>query len=1190
MSKPTVLAEPVFVGREAELRELQSLLNSVIEGKGRTVFVSGEAGSGKTRLTREFLQAAIKQGAAVMAGWCLSDSQVPYFPFMEAFNNYYASQNMEEDTTSLLQPQAHLGLGTPARIGLESGENQVTSWLTGQKLSGKAGALSPEAWKDQVFIAVSETLHAIAAQNPLILFVEDIHWADSASLSLLHYIARAVNNSEKVLLLATFRSDELTADAEGHPHPLAETLRLMRREELFAEINLSSLNQTSVSKMAESMIGGILQPELAGKLTGESRGNPLFIVESLRMLHERKSLVLENSEWRLAVDELGIPNKIKDVILRRLACLKYGQRRVLDAASVIGEEFDVDLLSTVLGQDYLEILEILNVVAHSTSLVRADGNFYRFDHARSRETLYEELALPLKRGYHNKIAEKLESIKRETLPLSDIAYHYAQAGNKEKAVKYALASGQNELAKSSNVETIKHFKYVIQAVGESKAQEHVKEKETAIEGLGNALFGYGMFKESVKTFEQLAYSTQDDELKFQALIKAITGPGFGLGDAHTMKELIKKAEPYAAGDRWKKARLLAEKGRVKMLEGTNPVEDYEESFKAIQEEWPLKQERKHLAARWLSSMGMAINHPRVGKFREAIAESLLSLAWTEESGESEISFLCATYAYVGNIFNSCFLPDQALILCAKGKEIYQRTKIGTTFFADFFSSWALMQKGDFPAALTHALAAAKTSDKTDSNRYKAETYSNIARIYALMGNVEGSNEFFAKLSELGPELLSDPYVLGELTKAVHLAVNGQWNESNRIFEETILNWQKRFANTWGLASIHIFYGWSLKLQGRLEEAAFHFKQAEEFKNEVKSKFDHTYVQMNILVCRKVDVGSEFEMQLDIINASSKEAQKVKVEGLIFPNFDVEGLPTWIIQQKAEIDADEKSVDPFKVETVKLRLKAKEATTLDLKPAVTYIDDLGHPQRFEIKPMTIIAKQEKPEYEALPGRITTGYRELDRLLMGGIPEGYAVALAAPSTDERQLLINRFLEAGLKSQETTLYITCETGNAHDVATKFQDLYLVLCNPQADLFVQSLPRVFKLKGIENLTDIDIALTKLLRTLSTSTDSPKRACVDLLSDVLLQHHAVITRKWLSSLLANLKHNGFTTFAIIDPSMHAPDEYHAVLSLFEGQIVIEEKADEKGVAKVLRIVKLYNQRYSENELILSKEKITTTP
>ncbi len=219
------------------------------------------------------------------------------------------------------------------------------------------------------------------------------------------------------MLLATFRSEELTADAEGHPHPLAETMRLMRREELFTEIRLSSLSQENVSKIAESMIGGTLQPKLAEKLTNESKGNPLFVVESLRMLHERKSLIQEDDEWRLAVDELGIPSKIKDIILRRLACLKYAQRRVLDAASVIGEKFDVDLLSAVLGQDSLELLETLNIIAQSTSLVSVEGNFYHFYHAKFQEALYDEVSTPLKRGYHARIAEKLEKTDGVGKPL-----------------------------------------------------------------------------------------------------------------------------------------------------------------------------------------------------------------------------------------------------------------------------------------------------------------------------------------------------------------------------------------------------------------------------------------------------------------------------------------------------------------------------------------------------------------------------------------------------------------------------------------------------------------------------------------------------------------------------------------------------------------------------------------------------
>jgi hypothetical protein len=134
-----------------------------------------------------------------------------------------------------------------------------------------------------------------------------------------------------------------------------------------------------------------------------------------------------------------------------------------------------------------------------------------------------------------------------------------------------------------------------------------------------------------------------------------------------------------------------------------------------------------------------------------------------------------------------------------------------------------------------------------------------------------------------------------------------------------------------------------------------------------------------------------------------------------------------------------------------------------------------------------------------------------------------------------------------------------------------------------VENQPNVFRLKGVENLTDIDIAITKALRTLAPADRKPRRVCIEILSDVLLQHHAVTTRKWLSGLLPTLKSKGFTTLAIITPQMHPQEEVQAVLSLFEGEIRVTEKESVQGNNKILKIRKLRDQRYSEEELNLYK-------
>jgi len=270
---------------------------------------------------------------------------------------------------------------------------------------------------------------------------------------------------------------------------------------------------------------------------------------------------------------------------------------------------------------------------------------------------------------------------------------------------------------------------------------------------------------------------------------------------------------------------------------------------------------------------------------------------------------------------------------------------------------------------------------------------------------------------------------------------------------------------------------------------------------------------------------------------------------------------------------------------------REATVGDRKKyratkrGLEYLETFKRMQRFFAaleEPVTL----KIPEV-VLPGRITTGYGDLDNLLFGGIPENYVVILTSPSCDEKDLLIKRFLEAGAKKGQITFYVTTEAGGVEALAEEFQsNFYLFLCNPQADKIIKTLPNISKLKGVENLTDISIALTSAFRKLDTSIGGPRRASIEIVSDVLLQHHAVHTRRWLTGLIPELKSRGFTTLAVMNPHMHSPQEVHAILGLFEGEINIYETETQKGSEKFLKIKKMHNQRYQETKLPLRKEKL----
>jgi len=1179
--KAGILAEPALFGRECELEELLRCLNSSVEGSGTTIFVSGEAGSGKTRLTREFLNIANGKRIPILAGLCVSDAAIPYLPFVEAFNSYFRSFT-EEDPISLEKPGPPCSLaGTTKMATRESG---ITAWLTGQrsaKRQGKLQAVSPQVWQDQVFDGVTKTLHEISTQQPIVLYIEDIHWADSASLALLHYVSRMTKDSERILILATFRSEELTAraDAEDHPHPLAETLRSMKRGDLFTEIKLSNLNKTDINKIAKNMIGGNLQEEFADKLSKESRGNPLFVVETLRMLSERKSLIKENDEWRLAVDEIGIPSKVRDIIIRRLSLLKHEQRRVLDVASVIGEKFDVELLGTVLGLGSLEVLEILDAIAHSTSLVGVDGSCYRFDHARSRETLYEELSLPLKNGYHLRTAERLEAIgKGRDFPLADIAFHYAHAGKEEKAVEFSLAAGQDALARFSNTEAIKHFGYAVEKTKGTPA--NAETFRIAMEGLGDAYYANCKYRKATEVFESLAAS-ETGEARLRAYRKAMDSVMFGqhADFRDRLVELERKAEPFAASNRLESARIRFLGATAFMMkDSAKQIKAFQEALRIFEEEYSIPD-----VARALVPIARTLRHYFMSThtYGRGVSAFLRSIAMYEEIGD--LRGLLDALFFAGESFQMYgVLIQEAKQQLARTVQLGEKVGNFDRLAGALLYLGAIAEGlGLFEDAVVQTQKASEYAALTDTNYLSNSIYLSLARQTAKLGNLKPAEEFFNKTTAALP---SDPLRL-EWAKAVLFSAKNNWKDADECFEKGIKMAETRRSTILEM-SVREDYALFLNRQGRTKEAELQLEKRDKIRDATEEAFARATVEASLMTPRSVITDEEFEMRLDLVNVSKKKCSLVKAEDAAPQEFTVTTAPGVGCLQEGTIQFEGQSINPFQVVTVKLGLKAPKPGIFNLTPTVTYGDESGEIKTTELEPLTITVQSAQLKRDVLPGRISTGVEKLDNLLLGGIPEYNSVVLASPSTDERRLLVQRFLETGAKEEEAVFNITSEVTIAKRLTEKHPDFYQFICNPQADEIVQNAPNIFKLKGLENLTEIDIALTKAFRMLNPSTTT-RRICIDIVSDVLLQHHAVNTRRWLSALLPTLKSKGFTVLAVVDPQMHPVEELQAVLGVFDGEIRVTEKETPEGIRQTLRVRKLFNQKYLEKEIHLSKESIS---
>jgi KaiC/GvpD/RAD55 family RecA-like ATPase len=350
----------------------------------------------------------------------------------------------------------------------------------------------------------------------------------------------------------------------------------------------------------------------------------------------------------------------------------------------------------------------------------------------------------------------------------------------------------------------------------------------------------------------------------------------------------------------------------------------------------------------------------------------------------------------------------------------------------------------------------------------------------------------------------------------------------------------------------------------------------------KSKLRPSIQAKLILRSKEVNVGEDVNLEMQLTNEGEAPALLIRVEKILPEGFELVAKPGYCRFEETYLDMNRKRLEPLLTEGIRLALRSFDKGTFTIKPKIIYVDAAANQMSCEPEPVTINISE-----TVLPGRVSTGYKDLDSLLLGGIPENYAVILTSPSCDEKDLLIKRFLEAGSKKTQMTFHVTIEASGMETITEENQSsFYLFICNPQADKIIKSLPNVFKLKGVENLTDISIALTKAFRRLDTSISGPRRACLEIISDVLLQHRAVRTRKWLTDLITELKSNGFTILAVMNPQMHSSQEVHAILGLFDGEINIYEKESEKGLEKFLKIKKMYNQRYLESELPLRKQRL----
>ena len=341
------------------------------------------------------------------------------------------------------------------------------------------------------------------------------------------------------------------------------------------------------------------------------------------------------------------------------------------------------------------------------------------------------------------------------------------------------------------------------------------------------------------------------------------------------------------------------------------------------------------------------------------------------------------------------------------------------------------------------------------------------------------------------------------------------------------------------------------------------------------QFQHANIQANLIAdLKEVKIRQSFCLTVELVNAGKEPALLTMVENFVPSDFIVVEKPEIYRLEDSCLNMKGKQIAPLKLVEAKLILQPSKKGTYQLKPIVHYLDELGQNKTLQLKPVEI-----KVEEVILPDRISTGTKELDSLLLGGIPKEYAVVLTDPSSDERELLVQNFLEAGTKEIQTTFYVTTETVGLEKLLEN-SCFHLFLCNPKPKVEVPDLPNIIKLRSKTDINNLNMALVKESRDLQTQ-QSPKRLCVEVVSDVLLEYGAKTTRKWLAELITELTSKNFIILAMINPAMHPSDQTNSVLDLFDGEINITQPEDPLECKKSIQVRKLRGQDYIKNAICL---------
>ncbi len=740
--------EDVFVGRQKEMDRFKEILEKVVEGETKVVLIAGEAGVGKTRLATEFEKNICDKGYQFLSGRAYYGTSEPYLPIREALEDHVDDKSPEYKPLLLMGTK-----GAPV----------VTER---QKLNGQRKYI----WYD-----LGKMLEKKASDKPLVIFLDDLQWADRSTILVINYLANKISGSP-ILFIGTYRPEDIDGS-----HPVNELISHLTRENLLEKIDLEPLEKKHVRKITQRLIGRIDIPDYFIDILYEiTDGNPLFARECVKHMLEEGDIDVKSDRYPTEKDEVNIPDIVEGVIDRRIRNLEdLDTNKLLQLGAVIGDTVPFELLNHCVDMDVLDILDnVEKLMKYGLWYELPEEYTFSFSHGLIQKSVYESIPNNLRKSLHLHVAEKIERVYKDENHRywSNLGFHYERGEKFEEAVDCYVSAGdeaKNMYAHEDAVDMYEKALRLMEGI-ESKADE----KASVIEQIGDTYKVLGEYEKSLTYYDSLLKIKEPD--KSPSIYRKIAYIMIERGNFEESIFYVEKGLGVVEPDSEEMCRLLLIKGLNLIMEG-----DLKEAFEIFNDEIDVAKELENKQILANGYHDLALVYSQQGNYEMSKECLKKAIELREEEGDKE--GLSLSYNNLAGTYLNQRKFDNALSYYHKSLELAEELGMNYHLGKPTMNIGIIkLETGDIEEAEKYFERAEGLFEIGDQKIDMCLVYFNLAKIHLKKANLQEAYELIQEAFSIADETnyKRGKYLSFQL-KGKIFRIRGELEGSIRSYDEAI---------------------------------------------------------------------------------------------------------------------------------------------------------------------------------------------------------------------------------------------------------------------------------------------------------------------------------------------------------------------------------------------------------------------